>query len=86
MSSRILSALGDLLTDLSSIENATLSVEDENRGMVEGYSRIEIEGDAIGFINTTDDAIRKLHINSIGQANKMRALTVDLISGIIKNT
>ncbi|MEQ9290346.1 MAG: hypothetical protein RIG77_25665 [Cyclobacteriaceae bacterium] len=86
MSSKIFTALGNFLTDISSIENATLTVQSQNEGRLEGYSRIEIEGDTIGFINTSNDEVRKLHVASVRQANEMRGLVVDLISGIIKNT
>ncbi|OEK04684.1 hypothetical protein [Roseivirga misakiensis] len=76
--------LGDTLRDLGSTEVATLLVSD-NGTEVGAYSRIDLEGDHIAYINPQNPDVQKMQQAAIKQSLLARETTLKLITAIIKN-
>lgn len=73
-----------MIDDLSSIEAATV-LNDENQTSVAAYSKIQIEGDHLAVVLTENEQLLSIQKESVQGAQRLRALTIDLISGIIHN-
>ena len=76
-----MNSLVSMVDDLSSIEAATL-LRGEHKSSVVAYSKIQIEGDHLAVVLSEDDQLLSIQKKSIESAQRLRALTVDLISGI----
>ena len=73
-----------MIDDLSSIEAATV-LNDENQTSVIAYSKIQIEGDHLAVVFSENEQLLSIQKESVQGAQRLRALTIDLISGIIHN-
>ena len=73
-----------MVDDLSSIEAATV-LNDENQTSVIAYSKIQIEGDHLAVVFSENEQLLSIQKESVQGAQRLRALTIDLISGIIHN-
>ena len=73
-----------MIDDLSSIEAATV-LNDENQTSVIAYSKIQIEGDHLAVVLTENEQLLSIQKESVQGAQRLRALTIDLITGIIHN-
>ncbi|MFY0592042.1 hypothetical protein [Roseivirga sp.] len=76
--------LGDTIRDLSSTEVATL-IKTEEGAEIGAYSRIDLEGDHIAYINPENPDVKTLQHASIKQSIRARETTLKLITAIIKN-
>ena len=73
-----------MIDDLSSIEAATV-LNDENQTSVIAYSKIQIEGDHLAVVFSENEQLLSIQKESVQGAQRLRALTIDLITGIIHN-
>jgi len=73
-----------MIDDLSSIEVATIQ-DLKNEKSLLAYSKIQIDGDHLSAVFSEDYDMSKLHQQNVASAQKLRASTIDLISGIINN-
>ena len=85
MESRLMKSLDNIIDDLSSIEAATLLTDDQKNSVVAAYSKLQIEGDHLAVVLSDDDQLLSVQKKSLESAQKLRALTIDLMSGIIHN-
>jgi hypothetical protein len=84
MESKLIKSLKIMIDDLSSIEAATV-LNDENQTSVIAYSKIQIEGDHLAVVLSENEQLLSIQNESVQGAQRLRALTIDLISGIIHN-
>jgi hypothetical protein len=84
MENKLIKSLKIMIDDLSSIEAATV-LNDENQTSVIAYSKIQIEGDHLAVVFSENEQLLSIQKESVQGAQRLRALTIDLISGIIHN-
>jgi|GEM_PF-3485838 len=82
--SKILDALKEKIDDLVTIESATLKQHDDQSVDVVGYCRTEMEGDQVAFLTSVDSELTELHIQVASEAQKSRAIMLNLITETIK--